>query len=118
MKQHYLRRYLHAALLSILVVAATTVQAAPTGDIGYTGVLDDINIDGGWLVIDDQAVWYGPELKVRLPSGVSAVGAQALKIGSGVNFIPESRDGRPYVSEIRVLQTRPTRRYDEGTGDD
>jgi len=115
MKQFF-KRCIRGPLIVLLIVAASIVEAAPK--LGSIGILDGLHQDASRMVVDDESIWYGPELKVHLPKGLAVVGVWALKVGSAVTFNPEFKDGHPYVSEIWVLETLPEGGYDEGIGDD
>ena len=105
MTKHYFKRCLAGIVFSMLTVIALSAPALENSD--KFGIVDNINRKDGWIVIDDQAVRYGPELKVHSKNGNTSVGDRAIEVGSPVRYRREFENGRPYVRDITVIEKLP-----------
>jgi hypothetical protein len=110
-----------AAFAAISV--ATSVSHAGTaetdrrdGVVGY-GEFQSVNADHNWVVIDDQAMFYRPGLKIRDVSDSLISDVSQIKPGTPVEFVYVIRNQAMHVLRIRLLDELPVIVDEEGVPD-
>jgi hypothetical protein len=81
--------------------------------VGY-GIFDGANEARSWVVIDDQAIGYGPGLVIRDDAGRRIASPQGISIGTPVKYVRSLYTRSMPVVKIRVLDELPTILDEEG----
>ncbi len=115
--QTMMKKPLMTLVAGAVLLAGTALRAADTPEFDYTGIVDGVNTESSLLVVDDQAIRFGPGLVVHKADGTSSVGPASLALGTAVGFVQQSRNDQPYISEIWVLNRLPPQAIDD-EGDD
>ena len=112
-------RLLRWATVALAVLGLYIQQAAAAGNswpptaVGY-GIFDGVNAEHSWVVIDDQAMGYGPGLVIHDDAGRRIASPQALDVGTPVKYVRVLLDRRMQVVKLRVLDELPTIVDEEG----
>ncbi len=103
-------------MLPPVIHAGTPSHDRERHDVAY-GVFQSVNEEQHWVVIDDQAMFYGPDLRIRDQAGTTVSSVTRIEPGTPVKFEPEFRNGAWHVQRIRLLDELPLIVDEEGVPD-
>ncbi len=104
---------LTTVMLSPLSQAGAASHDRERRDVAY-GVFHSVNEEQHWIVIDDQAMFYGSDLRILDQAGTTVSSVARIEPGTPVKFEPEFRNQAWHVRRIRLLDELPVIVDEEG----
>lgn len=105
-----------SACVAVLLFAAGAGAQAGGRDVAH-GIFHDYNAEGGWVVIDDQAMVAAPGLPVRDARGGAVSALEDIEPGTPVRYVYRIRDRVWHVARISLIQQLPPANDEEGVSD-
>lgn len=101
-----------------LLILALPVMAMERGQrtVGY-GQFDGVNQQRRWIVVNDTAMPYGPDFKVRDHDGSVIADITRIRTGTPVKYVGMRRGITVHVQHLRVLEELPLVVDQEGVVD-
>ena len=103
--------FLIGALLALSVTAslshadvASTTQKS--GEVAY-GILEGFDVGHNMVFINDEAMFYGPDLRIRDESDSYSSDVSRIEPGTPVKFIYELQGREMYVFKIQSIDEIP-----------
>lgn len=94
------------AMVSVLIVSLLTLPPAPAAPAKLPGggKVDEVNLQDGFLLVDDIRFGLIPATRVYTATG-SLGTSQQLRKGMRVriNLVEPTGSGRPVISEIQII---------------
>ena len=100
---------LSAALLAVSITAATDEH-----DSASYGIVHSVDEEAGWVVIDDQAMFYESGLIMRDKSGALVGDVTHLKPGTPVKYKRVYQNRAMHLLKIQVVDKIPEIMDEEG----
>ena len=101
-------------ILSAALLAVSITAAADEHDPANYGIVNSVDEEAQWVVIDDQAMFYGSGLTMRDESGSLVGDMTHLKPGTPVKFERVYRNQAMHLLKIQVVDKIPEFKDEEG----
>ena len=101
-------------IISAALLAVSFTAAADEHDPANYGIVHSVDEEHRWVVIYDQAMFYGSGLTMRDKSGALVGDVTQLKPGTPVKFERVYRNQAMHLLKIQVIDKIPEIKDEEG----
>ncbi len=101
-------------IISAALLAVSIIASADEHDSVSYGIVHSVDEEHSWVVIDDQAMFYGSGLEIRDKSGTLVADVTRFKPGTPVKYERVYRNQAMHLLKIQVIDKIPEIKDEEG----